>query len=358
MRYRNLFRSHVGHLLTYFNPFNWDILPAAIVLELTNRCNLRCDMCWWDFESPKNKEELTTEQLDLFFSQIVKYKPRITITGAEPLARKDAQDILLLMKRRGIKIFSILTNGTLLTKNHAVAIIESEASMVQISIDGDEATHDNIRGVTGSYEKAVKAIRVLKQTKRELNATFPTIRVNCVISSKNVAVLHSLVDLAESLGVQLQFQHLMWLDEQTINKHVCFLRERFHFSDSSIKNLYNNLQDFDFKLLQSQVEKIKKECRKRDIPLYFLQFSDIESMKMWYSDLTFVPKNRCLEPFMVARISATGELKFCPLIDYSYGNIKDQDFISIWQSKRAKEIRRELRGSGLFPGCVRCCKLG
>ena len=350
-------RPHIGHISYLVNHGGYAVLPQLIVFEITSRCNLRCKMCWWDFDRKETDNELTFEEVKRLIDQIRFFKPSITVTGAEPFIRKDTAEILLYMVDRHIRVNSILTNGVLVNKESAKAIVKAGVGLVQVSIDGDRETHERIRGVKGCYGKALRGIELIRSAMERLNKKKPDIRINCVISSENVHCLDSLVDLVEELHVQLQFQHLMWLDKEQIDRHKYFLKERFAFEDTTIKNLENNLQCLDLKLLEEKLQKIKQECQGRGIPLYFLQFSDKQTIKKWYTDLSFVPRKRCLEPFLVARISANGDLKFCPLIDYSYGNVKVDKFETLWKGSRAKEIRSELRRKGLFPGCIRCCKL-
>jgi len=314
-------------------------------------------MCWWNFNRKEANDDLTFEELKRLIDQITFFKPNITITGAEPFVRKDTARILLYMVNRHVRVNSILTNGVLINEECAEAIVKAGVGLVQVSVDGDKETHERIRGVKGCYDKALRGIQLIRSAMERLNKKKPDITINCVISSENVHCLDSLVDLAEELRVQLQFQHLMWLNKEQIDRHKDFLKERFVFEDTIIKNLENNLQCLDLKLLEEQLREIKQESREREIPLYFLQFSDKETIKKWYTDFSFVPRKRCLEPFLVARISAKGDLKFCPLIDYSYGNLKVDKFKTLWKGTRAKEIRSELRRKGLFPGCIRCCRL-
>jgi len=42
-----------------------------------------------------------------------------------------------------------------------------------------------------------------------------------------------------------------------------------------------------------------------------------------YYDLNFIPGRKRFEPFLVSRIDVEDNAKFCPLIDYSYGNVKE-----------------------------------
>lgn len=357
MNFIRFLRPHINHLFHLVNHGGYSLLPKLIVLEITNRCNLRCKMCWWDFDRKETDNELAFEEVKRLIDQIRFINPNITITGAEPFIRKDTAKILLYMMDRNVRVNSILTNGTLINKESAEAIVKAGVELIQVSIDGDRETHERIRGAKGCYSKTLRGIELIRSAMERLNKKNPDIRINCVISPENVHCLDSLVDLAEEFHVQLQFQHLMWLNKEQIDKHKNYLKERFLFEDMTIKNLQNNLKCFDLKLLEEKLRKIRQDCQKRGILLKFLQFSDMQTIKKWYTDLSFVPKKRCLEPFLVARISANGDLKFCPLIDYSYGNVRVDKFESLWKGARARGIRSELRKKGLFPGCIRCCKL-
>lgn len=350
-------RPHIGRLFYFVNHGGYAVLPQLIVLEISNRCNMRCKMCWWDFNRKNVNDELTFEEIKRLIDEIRFFKPNVTITGGEPFIREDTAKMLLYMVDSHIRINSILTNGVLINEEDAEAVVNAGVGLVQVSIDGDKETHERIRGVNGCYGKALRGIKLIRSAMERLNKKKPHIRINCVISSENVHCLDSLVDLAEELHVQLQFQHLMWLTKEQIDRHKEFLKERFVFEDTTIKNLENNLQCLDLKLLKEELQKIKQECQKKGIPLYFLQFSDNQTIEKWYTDISFVPGKRCLEPFLAARIGANGDLKFCPLIDHSYGNVRVDKFESLWNSSRAREIRSELRTKGLFPGCIRCCKL-
>src|SRR4030043_408329 len=65
--------------------------PRVIDLELTNRCNLRCRMCWFYGESgvgdTHRGEELSTDDVFRVIDQASKFKSAMYLGGAEPLLR-------------------------------------------------------------------------------------------------------------------------------------------------------------------------------------------------------------------------------------------------------------------------------
>jgi radical SAM protein with 4Fe4S-binding SPASM domain len=83
--------------------------------------------------------------------------PRISISGGEPLMRKDLLKILEYASKKEI-ITAILTNGTLLTAKKASEIYDAGVRRLQISIDGKKETHNNIRKKSFAYDKALEGI--------------------------------------------------------------------------------------------------------------------------------------------------------------------------------------------------------
>jgi MoaA/NifB/PqqE/SkfB family radical SAM enzyme len=77
------------------------------------------------------------------------------------LVRPDLDEILEYTKEYGIET-RLLTNGTLITDKRAKELKKRGIEMLQISLDGDKKTHNEIRGVEGrdyAYDKALEGIR-------------------------------------------------------------------------------------------------------------------------------------------------------------------------------------------------------
>lgn len=122
------------------------------------------------------------------------------LSGGEPLLRGD---LAVLAKRVSAHncLVSMNTNGTLL-KRSKVSEIANAFDLVAVSIDGPEEIHDKIRGVAGSYRKALESIKLLK-------ARGVVVGVNTVISPWNLSVLPKFIEGLRSLVdfVQLQPIH-------------------------------------------------------------------------------------------------------------------------------------------------------
>ena len=77
----------------------------------------------------------------------------VAFEGGEPLLRKDLAEILAFSRSLPLHT-SLITNGTLL-ESRIDEIAPYINGVVYVSLDGLEKTHDAIRGVDGSFRKAV-----------------------------------------------------------------------------------------------------------------------------------------------------------------------------------------------------------
>lgn len=138
----------------------------TIYFYLTEGCNLRCRHCWLAPKYDPDGTKRPVLNLELFEKIIKQGIPlgltRAKLTGGEPLLHPKINEIIDIVNDNGLKL-SMETNALLLTKEMARKIASVEKKpFVSISIDGADAdAHDRIRGVEGSFEKAVKGIENL-----------------------------------------------------------------------------------------------------------------------------------------------------------------------------------------------------
>ena len=129
--------------------------PVTAVWEVTMGCNMRCGHCGSSCAGALPGELSTDEALDLC-DQIAELGLRwITLSGGEPLTRKDTPKLVKRLSRNGVKV-NIITNGWLLDEEMAKKLKKSGISTVAISIDGTPKIHDSVRK-EGAFEHARNA---------------------------------------------------------------------------------------------------------------------------------------------------------------------------------------------------------
>lgn len=154
-----------------------------LMVEVTDRCNLRCRHCYLGDAGTRDLEWETLQGVLDDFDDIGGL--RLMVTGGEPLLYPhfDLLDRALAGRSfRGV----LISNGTLM---QGVNLGKSNFKEVQFSVDGLEEGHDYLRG-KGTYRKAMAAVR------RALEAGMD-VSVATVIHARN---LHELEGLGETLA--------------------------------------------------------------------------------------------------------------------------------------------------------------
>lgn len=173
-----------------------------LLIELTNRCNLRCGHCF---------ESRHAGTGDLPFRVLEKVLregkscgiDQMSFTGGEPTLHRRFRDIIERAADVGYR-FSFVTNGATFPRLHALLVQHRDAfAGVTFSLDGArEATHDALRG-TGSYRQVMRAASIC--VARELPFTF-----NMVLTRHNRHEVADMIALADALGADaVRFGHLM-----------------------------------------------------------------------------------------------------------------------------------------------------
>ncbi len=185
---------------------------------LTEGCNLKCRHCW---VAPKYQAPGTPApglDVQLFRSIIEQAKPLglsgVKFTGGEPLMHPDIFELLEVVRSEELRL-TVETNGVLCTPELAVALKgASQNTFVSVSLDGaDAATHEWVRGVTGSYEAALQGIRNL------VNAGFRP-QVIMTIMQRNKGQMEAVVRLAEQLGAGSVKFNLLQPTERGLAMHA------------------------------------------------------------------------------------------------------------------------------------------
>lgn len=167
--------------------------PLFASYNVTGRCNMRCAFCeWWKNEIPELSTKKALAAIDSVCNLGV---PFFDLSGGEPLLRKD---LIVLAKRVASHncLVSMNSNGTLLTKDK-IDDVANVFDTVVVSLDGPEKIHDKIRGVGGTYKKAVNAIRLLKANGVRTGVNSVVTPWNIEMLPKFIEELRSIVDFAQ-----------------------------------------------------------------------------------------------------------------------------------------------------------------
>lgn len=189
---------------------NNDKAPELVILDVSHRCNLRCNIC--EIAKDRPGIELATEEIKNFIEQSVRWGVKdLVLSGGEALLRNDIFEILEFTRERKYSI-GILTNGILLDENFTKKLLPylvSKTVSLVISLDAISADiHDDIRGSRGCFQKTVEALKRLSDLKK----VYPEINFNTIsiILNENLEEILPLVNFLKSLNVNsIQLQPLL-----------------------------------------------------------------------------------------------------------------------------------------------------
>jgi MoaA/NifB/PqqE/SkfB family radical SAM enzyme len=141
-------------------------------------------------------------------------------------------------------LVSFVSNGSLVTEEKAKKLLASGVTRGQISLDGDNpVSYERLRGVKGSFEKAINAIKILK------NVGFKDVDVAFCPTQWNINEVESTFLLCKELGVTgFRVQPLMLLGRGKLNaesilptplqyrelvRTINLMKEKYLFEESS-----------------------------------------------------------------------------------------------------------------------------
>jgi pyrroloquinoline quinone biosynthesis protein E len=171
--------------------------PSTLVAELSYQCPLHCPYCSnpVDIGAKRYREELETEHwVRAFHEARALGVLQLALTGGEPMLRRDLVELCAAARDADL-YSSLITAGTLFTRERAEALKQAGLDHVQISVQAPtQETNDRIAG-NRSFEKKIAAAHLA----RELD--FP-LTINCVLHRQNLDQVEEILDLTLEVGAQ------------------------------------------------------------------------------------------------------------------------------------------------------------
>lgn len=256
--------------------------PAHLSLELTYNCNLSCRHCYCAYYASTCHvdSQALLKKLDEFVQNGTAI---VELTGGEPLLHPDFAEILEYCLKNFL-IVAVISNGTRFDdKVIELLARHPNKAIVSISVDGhDASTHDAIRGVPGTFDQAVKAVRQLREHGIK-------VRLATVISKCNFPYAYDIARLGKELGVN-------WIGQS-------FVIPAGRGQDP--KNL----------LTLDELEQVLVLCQKAraDFPEYYLELEQkaVEDLQ----------NGNCGAGWRTMTISPKGNIKLCVMADEDEVNL-------------------------------------
>jgi len=135
--------------------------PAGVTLLVTYACNFICDHCE-STSHPGAEWGLPFETIARLIGEIGEMGVKhLSISGGEPLVRKDLFDIIDVANNQGLKVH-LATNGSLVERNRE-RLARAKLASVFTSVDGLEETNDRFRRHQGAFKKTFRALELFQE---------------------------------------------------------------------------------------------------------------------------------------------------------------------------------------------------
>jgi len=337
--------------------------PFHVFLEVTYRCNLRCDFCQYldiikgEARTVGPVKEFTTEEIERAIAQFPRGR-LITFSGGETLVRKDFPAILARASRSHRT--HVITNGALLDEELARDWVDLAPRrlwqrglvLVGVSLEGGEERHDAIVGRKGAWRRATAGVRALAEHRRAANKRFPKLNLKLVVTKDTVGEMAGFMSLAKELGCDL----VNFMAEHDLVGHSATLVS--DPAQSRIDVPQRAPEGVDPEYLREQLVRCSELERELGVQIRTTPANlPIDEFVRHYSPDRALPSDEyvCEGPW--SRVQVTAEGRFSPCYYLRTGDTRTQTLGEAWNGEAFRRFRRELAERKVFAGCSGCCNL-
>lgn len=275
---------------------------------VTYRCNARCNMCS-RYKKPSRAEE------EISVDTIRKLPPMYftNITGGEPFFREDLKDIVRELYKKSDRIV-ISTNG-FFTERIIDLCREFPNVGIRISIEGLEETNNKIRGLDNGFQRGYQTLRKLREMGMK------DVGFGMTVQDINCRDLLPLYKISDKMGMEFA---------------TASLHNSFYFVETK-----NNIRNRP--LVAKQFEKLINELLNSHSPKkWFRAYFNHGLINYIYGQKRLLPCDMSFDTFF---IDPYGDVMPCNGTREKevMGNLNEQSWDELWNSKKADEIRGKVR---------------
>jgi radical SAM protein with 4Fe4S-binding SPASM domain len=297
---------------------------------------MRCKHCGSSCADPLPDELGTEDALDAI-RQFADLGLRwVTLSGGEPLTRKDWPQLVHALSERGIAA-NMITNGWLITEETARQLVENHIATVAISIDGTREVHDAIRKA-GSFERIERSFKILKEH-----------GINCgavtTISKENIDILPQIKEELIRMGAS-SWQVQLGLPMGNFAERRDWLLE---------PERVDEILDFCYRTnLEGRILMYPADC------LGYYNHKELRARQLAFNTPEYQLWDGCNAGTRGFGFLHNGDILGCTSIrsrEFIEGNIKEHPLRTIWEDPDAFKWRRGMTKDMLGGDC-KTCKYG
>ncbi len=307
--------------------------PIYAVWEITLACDLTCHHCASRAGRARPDELSVHECLALVQQMADMGVKEVTLIGGEAYLHDGWTEIIAAVRERGMQC-TMVTGGRGMTAERAAKAKRAGLQSIAVSIDGNEAAHDQQRGMVGSYAAALKALRTCRGAGIQ-------VAVNTQVNRLSVTHLEHVFEvLLEHGGHGWQIQLTVPAGRAADDPNLI-------------------LQPYDLLELFPDLVTIKKKCEQARIKLllgnnigYFGPYDHV------FRDMALCGQSgNCQAGRLALGIEANGGVKGCPSLPshrWVGGNVREHALKDIWERSEPLRFQRDRTVDDLWGFCRTC----
>jgi len=323
--------------------------PITASIAVTSRCNSNCMYCSFRMGLSKKKIDVEQNAIKRIINELAEIGVKVlTLTGGEPLLRKDLPEICSFAREKEMTIH-ITTNGLLLTREIALQLSNSGVSNLIMSLDSlDDSVYSIHRGVSNS--RVIKSLSVLDYFSQLNDNNFCA--VTFVVSKKNYKELPRFVRTINEIGkkilVNVQPYHkpptIQYIPKKTIENATKTEHEIYSSLLAAEKELLPKESDRDSLIaVMEEMVAMKKLHYPINNSDYYLR-----SIPSFMID-NKLPEGPCVAGFSGIYIQENLNMLPCWRLP-EIGNLKTESAVELWFSDKYVKTRQSM----LNRNCCKC----
>ena len=308
------------------------VRPTHAVWELTLRCDLSCHHCSSRAGKPRDDELTTREAIDVAAQMAELGVLEVTLIGGEAYLHEGWTEVVAAIRARGMEC-TMVTGGRGVTPEVARAARDAGLNGASISIDGIAATHDALRGLSGSHAAALRAMHNFRMHGVPVSA-------NTQIGRKNRRELASVFDAIAGAGAH-SWQMQLTVAAGRVADDPAILLEPYHLIE-----------------VMPSVARIVPRARKADVRIWagnnFGYYGPYETF--WRGETPLGRKGSCAAGRAILGIESSGAIKACPSLPSAYvgGHVRVTKLRDVWERAEPLRFTRTPRTRELWGRCAAC----
>jgi MoaA/NifB/PqqE/SkfB family radical SAM enzyme len=294
-----------------------EYLPEFLFCEPTNKCNLRCEMCFLKkYDYDRCSKDLQFDGFKQILDNILASKNRLKLINlqgtGEPLLNRDFFTMTQYAVKNKIMV-KCNTNGTRVKGGILDQIFANNLEVISFSIDTlNEEKFKILRG-GAKLKQILDHLETIIKVRSSMRRRLPQIHVRMLLSKLNINDLEDMIKYFSKLKIdQYTIQDLIGIDEDISRNQI----DEKQFEE--VRRLIKKSEKLPFKI---RMENFYRFNGSKKGPSY------------------------CVSPWKCLNITAEGYITPCCILwDHrviNFGNVFKKDVYDIWNGPEYQSFRKE-----------------